>query len=100
MYFCIIYDDSVENFEIPFCIKEGIIAGIITLGRVSQKHSKNSHGFKTSTCYDRPLSMIIFYTIRALVLINVAVLLQSEHLINTGHKAIAFSGDINVSISF
>jgi LacI family transcriptional regulator len=94
-----IYDDSVENFEIPFCIKEGIIAGIITLGRVS----KNT--VKTLMDLRLPLVMIDHYYdniyIDSVLSDNqCGGYIATEHLINTGHKAIAFSGDINVSISF
>jgi LacI family transcriptional regulator len=94
-----IYDDKSEFFEVPFCIKEGIISGIITLGRVTKKTVEALLELKL------PLVMIDHYydelSIDSVLNDNqCGGFVATEHLIKSGHTNIAFSGDINASISF
>ena len=37
-----IYDDSDENFEVPMCISEGLVSGVITIVRVRKTLPKYS----------------------------------------------------------
>ncbi len=94
-----IYDDSSQNFEVPACVKDGNIAGIITLGRISKSN------LKTLLAYKLPVVMIDhyyddIYTDTILSDNQCGGFAATEYLINSGHTDIAFSGDINVSISF
>lgn len=94
-----IYDDKSEFFEVPLCIKEGTISGIITLGRVTKKTVKALLGLKL------PLVMIDHYYDDIFIdsVLNdnqCGGFIATQHLINSGHTKIAFSGDISASISF
>ncbi len=94
-----IYDDSKESLELPLCIKEGIIDGIITLGRVSKKNARAL--LKT----EMPIVMLDHYYddiyIDSVLSDNqCGGFIATKYLINLGHKEIAFSGDINASVSF
>ena len=93
------YDENNEEFETPLSIKEGLISGIITLGRISKK---------TLTAilkFNLPLVIIDHYfddlTCNYILTDNISgAYLATEHLIKLGHKEIGFSGDISVASSF
>lgn len=93
------YDESKEEFETPLSVKEGLISGIITLGRISKK---------TLTAilkFNLPLVIIDHYfddlICNYVLTDNVSgAYLATEHLIKLGHKNIGFLGDISASSSF
>lgn len=88
-----------KGFEVPLCIKDGIVSGIITLGRLSQKT------LKSIIALDLPLVVIDHYFDD----INVSCILSdnisggciaTEYLIKSGHREIGFCGNIFSSSSF
>lgn len=93
------YDESKEEFETPLSIKEGLISGIITLGRISKKTLTSILKFNL------PLVIIDNYfddlTCNYVLTDNISgAYLATEHLIKLGHKDIGFSGDISAASSF
>jgi LacI family transcriptional regulator len=93
------YDESIENFEVPLCIKDGMISGIITLGRVSRKTANTILGF------DLPVVMVDHYfdniNIDYILTDNISSgYVATEYLIKNGHTKIGFIGNIHASISF
>ncbi len=93
------YDENKEEFETPLCVKEGLISGIITLGRISKKTLTSILKFNL------PLVIIDHYfddLICDYVLTdNVSgAYLATEHLIKLDHKNIGFLGNISISSSF
>lgn len=93
------YDENSKSFEIPACISEGMISGIITLGRISTYTLGEILNLKL------PVVMVDHY------IENVAVnsiltdnfyggYIATEYLIAKGHKKIGFIGDINLSVSY
>jgi len=93
------YDESKEEFETPLSVKEGIISGIITLGRISKKTLNSIMKFNL------PLVIVDHYfddLICDYVLTdNISgSYMATEHLIKLGHKKIGFVGDISASSSF
>ncbi|MDP4179794.1 MAG: LacI family DNA-binding transcriptional regulator [Bacillota bacterium] len=94
-----VYDDGNENFEIPRCITEGIVAGVITIGRVSRNTAKILKSL------DMPMVMVDHYYDDILVDYVLSDNLSggynaTEYLINHGHKSLGFSGEIKAAISF
>ncbi len=93
------YDEKDEIFEIPNCVKDGMVSGIITLGRISRR-TINS----IITCA-LPVVMVDNYfddLVMDCVLTDnqCGGYLAAEYLINGGHKNIGFLGDIYASVSF
>lgn len=93
------YDESDEVFEIPNCVKEGMVSGIITLGRISRKT------IDAIITYDLPVVMVDNYfddLFMDCVLTDnqCGGYFATEHLINCGHTKIGFLGDIYASVSF
>ncbi|AEY67871.1 LacI family DNA-binding transcriptional regulator [Clostridium sp. BNL1100] len=93
------YDENDEGFETPNCVKDGMVSGIITLGRISHK---------TINCiigYDLPVVMVDNYfdnlAMDCILTDNHSGgYAATEHLIDCGHTKIGFLGDISASISF
>jgi LacI family transcriptional regulator len=88
-----------KDFEIPLSIKDGIISGIITLGRLSEKT------LKSIIDLNLPLVVIDHYFDH----INVSYILSdnvsggytaTEYLIKSGHRKIGFCGNVFSSSSF
>ncbi len=93
------YDDTGNGFQIPLCIREGMISGIITLGRVDQST------VQTLKSYGLPVIMVDNYIdgmeIDCILTDNYCGgYTAAEHLIRSGHKSIAFFGEIKASVSF
>jgi LacI family transcriptional regulator len=93
------YDEESENFEIPLSIKEGMISGIITLGRISKKT------ITTVLSFALPLVMVDDYfenlDINCILTDNISGGYKAtEYLIKSGHTKIGFFGDIEASSSF
>lgn len=93
------YEEDGNSFETPLCIKQGMISGIITLGRVSKET------IQTILVYGLPLVMVDHYfddleTDSVLTDNHCGGFMATEHLIKCGHKEIGFFGDIEVAISF
>ena len=93
------YDENDEVFETPNCVKDSMVSGIITLGRISRKT------INALLSYDLPIVMVDNY-FDDLVLDCVLTdnqcggYLATEYLINCGHTRIGFWGDIYASVSF
>ncbi|GAE90293.1 LacI family DNA-binding transcriptional regulator [Acetivibrio straminisolvens] len=92
------FDDSKE-FQPPVCIRDGIVSGIITLGRISRKTVNSIIGLNL------PLVIIddFFEDIRASYILTDNLsggFIATEYLIKSGHKDIGFFGDIFASPSF
>ncbi len=93
------YDENDEVFETPNCIKDSMVSGIITLGRISRKTTD------ALLSYDLPIVMVDNY-FDDLVLDCILTdnqcggYLATEHLIKSGHTRIGFLGDIYASVSF
>ncbi|MCX7711227.1 MAG: LacI family transcriptional regulator [Clostridia bacterium] len=93
------YDELENEFETPLCIKDGLINGVITLGRISEKN------LDVIRSYGLPLVMVDHYfdhtrTDCILTDNHCGGYLAAEHLIKNGHKKIGFCGNIDFSISF
>ncbi len=93
------YDEKDEIFEMPNCVKDGMVSGIITLGRISRR-TVNA----IITCA-LPVVMVDNYfddLVMDCVLTDnqCGGYLAAEYLINGGHKNIGFLGDIYASVSF
>lgn len=93
------YDENTEEFETPLSVKEGIISGIITLGRISRKTLHSIMKFNL------PLVIIDHYfddlACNYVLTDNISgACVLTEHLIKLGHKKIGFIGDISISSSF
>jgi LacI family transcriptional regulator len=93
------YEEDKEDFETPLCVKEDLISGIITLGRISKKTLTSILKFNL------PLVIIDHYfddlICNYVLTDNVSgAYLATEHLIKLGHKNIGFLGNISISSSF
>lgn len=93
------YDKTKYDFEMPNCIKDKIVSGIITLGNIEEIT------LSTILTYNLPIVMVDDYIEN----INVESILTdnfcgsytaTKYIIDNGHKDIAFCGNINASISF
>ncbi|HEX2927969.1 MAG TPA: LacI family DNA-binding transcriptional regulator [Ruminiclostridium sp.] len=93
------YDENDDGFETPNCIKDGMVSGIITLGRMSKKT------INYIMAYNLPIIMVDNYFDN---LVMDCVLTDNqcggytvtEYLIDCGHTDIGFLGDISASVSF
>lgn len=93
------YDENEEIFEIPNCINDGMISGIITLGRNSLKTISSLISCKL------PIVMVDNYfdnlPMDCILTDNqCGGFLETEYLINCGHRKIGFIGNISSSVSF
>jgi LacI family transcriptional regulator len=93
------YDESDEAFETPNCIRNGMVSGIITLGRISHR-TMNS-----IIKYNLPVVMVDNYfddiEMDCVLTDNqCGGYVAAEHLIKAGHTQIGFIGDISASVSF
>lgn len=93
------YDDSTVMEEVPLCIREGIVSGIITLGRVKKAV------FNSLKRYDIPIIMVDNYyeDISWDYILSdnfTGGFIAAKHLIETGHKEIGFLGGTDLSVSF
>ncbi|QNU67452.1 LacI family DNA-binding transcriptional regulator [Ruminiclostridium herbifermentans] len=93
------YDENDEVFGMPNCIKEGMISGIITLGRNSPKTIKSINS------YNLPVIMVDNYfdnlPMDCILTDNhCGGYLATEYLIECGHTKIGFIGDVSLSVSF
>jgi len=93
------YEEDEKNIEIPLSIKEGMISGIITLGRISYDT------IKPLLELNLPIVVVDHYFYN----IGVDYILTdnysggyraTEYLIRKGHKKLGFLGNIKVSTSF
>ncbi|MFZ5989323.1 MAG: LacI family DNA-binding transcriptional regulator [Bacillota bacterium] len=93
------FDEKNEKFETPLSIKNNMVAGIVTLGKVSKKTASNIIKLNL------PLVMIDHYfddlkSDYVLTDNQSGGYLAAEHLIKLGHRNIGFSGNTNASNSF
>lgn len=93
------YDENSENFDTPLSIKEGMISGVLTLGRVSRKTAKAILEFRL------PVVMVDHYfdnlSLNYILTDNISSgYTVTEYLISKGCKNIGFIGNIDASISF
>lgn len=93
------YDESEEQFEVPNCIRDAIISGIITLGSISRKT------IDAIIAFNLPVVMVDnYYDDLAMDCIltdnQCGGYLATKYLIEFGHNKIGFLGDIFASISF
>jgi len=93
------YDEAEGEPQIPNCIREGMVSGIITLGRVGRNMAMK---LKTTGL---PVVMVDNYfddmeTDCVLTDNHCGGYAATEHLIRNGHRNIAFYGEINASVSF
>jgi LacI family transcriptional regulator len=93
------YDENDDEFKTPLCIKDKIVSGIITLGRVSE------NTVEALSAYELPIVMADNYFNN----LEVDCVLTDNHnggyiatefLIGKGHTQIGFFGNIDESISF
>jgi LacI family transcriptional regulator len=93
------YDENDDIFEVPNCVKDGMVSGIITLGRISHKT------INSIVSYNLPVVMVDNYfddLVMDCILTDnqCGGYVAAEHLIKSGHKEIGFLGDIYSSVSF
>jgi LacI family transcriptional regulator len=93
------YDEGKEVFETPLCVKDGMISGIITLGKISRKTITTIIGFKL------PVVMVDDYfeniNINCILTDNISGgYMATEYLIKNGYTKIGFLGDTQLSSSF
>ncbi|PYG88230.1 LacI family transcriptional regulator [Ruminiclostridium sufflavum DSM 19573] len=93
------YDEKDDIFEIPNCIREGMITGIITLGRNSLKT------INAILSYNLPVVLVDNYfdnlEMDCILTDNqCGGYLATEYLIKCGHTKIGFIGDTSLSVSF
>jgi LacI family transcriptional regulator len=94
-----VYDDSDENFDVPMCITEGLVSGVITIGRVQRNTANILNSLKI------PMVMVDHYFED--IYIDYVLsdnqncgYIATEYLINHGHTQLGFSGDIKAAVSF
>lgn len=93
------YDESEEEFRIPLCIKDGIVSGVIALGRVCEKIVKILESYK------HPIVLVDNYfdgllTDCVLTDNHSGGYIATEYLLENGHTDIGFFGPIDVSVSY
>lgn len=93
------YDENDEEFQTPLCIKDGMISGIITLGRVSEKI------VLVLQSYQLPIITVDNYfddlEIDCVLTDNHSGgYIATQYLLKNGHKKISFFGNIGASISY
>jgi LacI family transcriptional regulator len=93
------FDGKDEHFEAPLCIRDNIVSGIITLGRLSRKVTSTIIGFGL------PLVVVDNYfdglNLDYVLTDNISsAYMATEYLIKNGHKKLGFLGDVKASISF
>lgn len=96
LYYLNEYD---ANNEIPLCIKDGIVSGILTLGNFEKKHIMNilNYGLPT-VIIDQYFDDI--YADYVLTDNISSAFVATKYLIECGHKKIGFCGNIHKASSF
>jgi len=93
------YDENEEEFRTPLCIKDKIVAGIITLGRVSKNTVRILESYKLPTVlvdnYFDDMETDCVLTDN-----HSGGYIATEYLIEKGHTRVGFFGCIDASISF
>lgn len=93
------YDENDAEFQTPLCVREGMISGIITLGRVSEKTVRVLATYEISIImvdnYFDDLEIDCVLTDNHCGGYN-----ATEYLLKNGHTNVGFFGDIKASISF
>lgn len=93
------YEENGDVFELPLCVRDGLVSGIISVGRVSEK---------TVSVIDR-CGIPFVITDHYLEIIREDCVLTdniqgadfaTEYLIMKGHRDIGFIGDIGATVSF
>jgi LacI family transcriptional regulator len=93
------FDGKDEHFEEPLCIRDNMVSGIITLGRLSRQ---------TTTAildFNLPLVIVDNYfdslNLNYVLTDNISsAYIATEYLIKKGHSRLGFLGDIKASMSF
>ncbi len=93
------YEENAETFQLPLCVREGLVSGIISVGRVSEK---------TVSVIGRcgiPFVVTDHYleNVRedCVLTDNIqSARFATEYLIGKGHRDIGFVGDIGATVSF
>jgi|CZCB01.1.fsa_nt_gi LacI family transcriptional regulator len=93
------YDEAEADPQIPNCIRDGMVSGIITLGRVGRNMVRK---LKTTGL---PVVMVdnYFDDMEADCVLtdnHCGSYVATWHLIKNGHRNIAFYGEIKASVSF
>jgi LacI family transcriptional regulator len=93
------YDENSDNFELPLCIKDNIISGIITLGRISRKI------IDILLSLNLPVIMVDHYfdnlNLTYILSDNISSgYIATEYLIKKEIFKIGFIGNVNASVSF
>lgn len=93
------YNDMAEEFEVPLCIKQGIISGVITLGHISR------NTLDALTDLGLPFVVIDEYfdshRLDYILTDNIGGGFAAvEYLIRRGHREIGFYGGIHRASSF
>jgi LacI family transcriptional regulator len=90
---------TTEEFEIPACIENRKVTGILIVGTIKDDY------VKIITSYNIPVVMVdhasqIISTDAILTQNITGSFIATQHLINKGHRNIGFCGDIDASLSF
>lgn len=92
-------DECEANNEIPLCIKDGIVSGILTLGNFNKNHIYNILDYGLPTVIidqyfdDIPANYVITDNISS-------AYIATKFLIECGHRNIGFCGNIHRASSF
>ncbi|OPX43853.1 putative HTH-type transcriptional repressor ExuR [Ruminiclostridium hungatei] len=93
------YDENHETFEMPNCVRDGLVSGIITLGRIARKTINEIINYKLPVVmvdnYFDDLDMDCILTDN-----QCGGYLAAQYLIKSGHEKLGFLGDISASVSF
>jgi len=93
------YDETHETFEMPNCVRDGLVSGIITLGRIARKTINEIINYKLPVVmvdnYFDDLDMDCILTDN-----QCGGYLAAQYLIKSGHSKLGFLGDISASVSF
>ena len=90
---------NTEKFEIPACIENRKVSGILIVGTIKDEH------VKIITKYNIPVVMVDhasqLVSTDAILTQNITgAYMATQHLIDNGHRNIGFCGDIDASFSF
>lgn len=94
-----VYDDSDENFQVPMCITDGLVSGVISIGRVRKSTAEKLNSLNI------PMVMVDHYYED--IYIDYVLsdnqncgYIATDYLINHGHTELGFTGDIKAAVSF
>jgi LacI family transcriptional regulator len=90
---------NTEEFEIPACIENRKVTGILIVGTIKDEF------VKIATSYNIPIVMVdhasqLISTDAILTQNITGSYIATQHLIQKGHRNIGFCGDIDASLSF